>query len=213
MVEFDQRVLHVGVGGELDDSLVPSQLVCVRVGDFAGLPHEIFEVLPAHAAAQVFHEELVLGAAGRAVPARAACSAVAGARPTADASRQFDRDAFAHQLLTVEIVHRVFGVTVVVELDEAVAVFEQDFTDAAVAFEELLQVPFSHIVVEATHKHTGRHGGSMLSPIFGFVSCGVSVRHWFEALALFRGGLDAQVFFFRDLAELREIRRFIQNVT
>ena len=118
----------------------------VGVGDLARTPHEVLEVLPADPAAEVLHDDPVLGAGGRpvlvqphrpvaaAVSGRAVALAAAGARPPAVAAAapavlvaavrralgQLAGDAVPEEVSTVEVVYRVLGVAVVLELYEGV---------------------------------------------------------------------------------------------
>jgi len=44
-VQFVQGVLHIGIGSKIYNSHIPLPFVCVRIRHFAGLSHEIFEIL------------------------------------------------------------------------------------------------------------------------------------------------------------------------
>lgn len=132
-----------------------SQLVCIRVRDVAGLAHEVLQVLPAHAAAQVLDKQLIVRARWRPEATRAAL-VIGGS--SSHAPSQLDRDSLAHQLLAIELAHGILGVAIVVEVDKTEAVLEHDVLDAAVAAKEALHVAFSNIVVEPAHEHPGRHG-------------------------------------------------------
>lgn len=163
-VQLLDRVLHVGVRGEVHDALVAAHLVRVRVRHLAGLPHAVLQVLPADAAREVLDDEPVLGARGwsvllprvvpllRSVVSSAAPPEVAAARGAAGA---LDAHPLAEQLLAVQLVAGVVRVPVVVELDEGEAVFHGDLLDAPVLAEEPLEVALADAVGEAADEDPG----------------------------------------------------------
>lgn len=132
-----------------------TQLVRVRVRHVARLTHEVFQVLPTHAAAQVLHKQLVICASRRPEAPR---TPIVVRRPAPHAPRQLHCDSLAHEPLAVEIPHGILSVAVVADIHETEAIFENDVFDAAVASEKALQVAFANVVVEPAYEHPCRHG-------------------------------------------------------
>lgn len=127
----------------------------VRVCNVARLTHEIFQILPTHAGAQVFYKQLVVCARRRT---EAPGTAVVVRRPAPHAPRQLDRDSLAHEPLTVQVAHGILSVAVVADIHETKAIFEDDVFDAAVASKETLQITLANVVVESAYEHPCRHG-------------------------------------------------------
>jgi len=65
--------------------------------------------------------------------------------------------SLAAQFLPVQVVHSILGITGVIELDKAVRVLQQDLPNAPIAFEEPLDVPFTHSVGQTTDVNSRPH--------------------------------------------------------
>jgi hypothetical protein len=58
----------------------------------------------------------------------------------------FHRHTFPAQVLPVQVVHGVISIAGVVKLNKAVRILQQNFSDAAVPFEEPFDVPLTHFI-------------------------------------------------------------------
>lgn len=71
-------------------------------------------------------------------------------------------NAAAEHVAAIHLVHRVVGVTRVVEGDKRKGAFHSNLVDATVATENVVQFVLTHIVGEISDKNSARHGGNAL---------------------------------------------------
>jgi len=107
-------------------------LANIGKGNLAGLAHKVLDILPAHAMSEIFDNQAVLGslwgAESAIVSIFTAISSVA--------TGKLDNESLAHELLAVEVIDGIFGISGIAELDKAESVLEGDLAESAVAFEE-----------------------------------------------------------------------------
>ena len=61
----------------------------------------------------------------------------------------------AHELLAVEVIDGIFGISRIAEFDKAESVLEGDLTESAVALEEGFDITVGGISGETAQVHTG----------------------------------------------------------
>lgn len=139
----------------------------IGVSDFTGLAHVILQVLPAHTAREVFHNETVICSGRRAIsviaiirllvettsasgpgpatPAVAVTSAIAVAAASAAVaaaagvtSGVLNYNPLSKEFFAIKFINGIISVPIVVEFNEAVSVFEKNVAGTAVTLEESL---------------------------------------------------------------------------
>lgn len=65
------------------------------------------------------------------------------------------RHTLSHELFAIQVMARIIGVSVVLKLAESESIFEGYLAQPAVFPEEMLDVPFSGPVRQATQVHAG----------------------------------------------------------
>jgi len=161
--------LHVSLGGELHDPFISPVLVSISVGDVPSLSHQVLQVLPANPGAEVLHSDPVVSPGGRSIFVKPWGSRVspgpAGPVPAPvppRSPRVLHGHSLAHQLLAIQLINRIISVSVVLELDEPKALFDEDVRGTAVALEEPLEVPLPHTGWHVAYVNTASWHGSIL---------------------------------------------------
>lgn len=126
-IQLVEGPLHVRVTPELNYPLIGALLVSVRIGHLSCLTHEVLQILPAAAAGQVLHYEAVLCTdwgpiliSARAAPAAVSTTVAISVSPWS--AGMFDYHPLSAQVLPVQLVNGVIGVSVVLELHETITV-------------------------------------------------------------------------------------------
>jgi hypothetical protein len=161
-----EGVLHTAAVGELHDAFTLALVVNVGVRDLAGRPEVVLQVLPRRLRRDVLDDNPVVGPRARRISTTASVAVAESATSSSSSAPwilgKLDTNAASFEVLSVKIVNGVIGIPVVFELDKAVAVFDDDVSDAAVALKELLHVTFPHVVRDVAHVDSlaGRHLGT-----------------------------------------------------
>jgi hypothetical protein len=172
-----QSVLHVGLAGELNDTFALSLLV--GESHFTALAHDVFQILPAGGAAQVVHVETIVRASRRPEPfiattpgiASSSVATTASAAPseapstaaevTASAATaaagHLNAKPLAKKFPSVQVMARVFSVSLVLEFHESVSILQQDFTQPPILVEKLFDIPLPSFLVETSNVDAASH--------------------------------------------------------
>lgn len=143
----------------------------IGISYFSCLAHIVLQILPAHTGRQILHNQTIFGAKRRSiagtvpgiafifvipstttVPIISISFAVA-ARTTCSTSCRFHNNSFSQQLLPVQLIYGVIRITIVLEFNESIAIFNQNIPCPAIAFEEALQIAFPDAVRQTTNIH------------------------------------------------------------
>merc|ERR1719220_3242934 len=165
VVQLLQGVLHSSTLRKLDKSFALPLVVSVGVGDLPSGAEVVLQVLPRRPRGEVLDDDAVGGLlarrvaapAGRAAAAAAESSAAAAVpeavAPTAALAGHLHAHPSSQEILPVEIVACVVGITVVLKLDETEAGLEGDLPEGAKPLEELFHVALANVVPDVADVH------------------------------------------------------------
>jgi len=155
----------------------------VGISYFSCLPHVVLQVLPAHSAGKIFHDNSVVGTSWRTIFIKpdGSVTAIASASTTSIittitataatplftistvrcSTGNFNRNSFTQQVSAIHFVASIIGIPVIVEFHETKSILHGYFTNPSKFAEKAFNIFFPRSVRQSSDINASRHLGHL----------------------------------------------------